>query len=95
MASIEEILGNCKDIYPIDLLDKLHTKQLLMLLRQARLNPYCSCGSPGCTHDSEIFGVSLERVSIDNIRTVLSTREHVLSKSESKAARIARIKKGR
>lgn len=93
MASVEEILGQCKDSeYPIELLQKLHTRQLINLLRKGDYYPYCSCGYRSCDYDVHI---SKERASIANIKQVLATREHVPSRAESKRARIERIKRGR
>lgn len=95
MASIEEVLKPYYGkVYPIEALEKLHTKQLIHINRGCYKN-VCSCGVSHCDfyHDSEQY--KREQENIKNIKAVLATREHVPSRAESKRARIARIKKGR
>jgi hypothetical protein len=62
-------------------LEKLHTKQLLQLLKQSRL--FCEYG---CERGTCIYSPILEH-SIDEIKTVLKTREHVRNKKEAKEYR--------
>lgn len=99
MASIKEILSTAPkcSIYPIELLEKLHTKQLLKMLRTDYYLPYCKCGQQNCDFSPNIFSKRFEseQKCMDNIKQVLATREHVPSRAESKRARIERIKRGR
>ena len=74
------------EILTYDELQKLKTRQLLSLLRKTH-----SWGCPYCWGSEEWNKV---REYQKLIKSVLSTREHIPNKQESKAIRKAKIKKG-
>jgi hypothetical protein len=70
---------------------KLHTKQLLDTLRCFTANPPFECMG-FCTNYSEC--ATTHEYNINLVKEILSTREHVLNKQESKALRKEKIKRG-
>lgn len=79
-----EILIKESESYIISDLEKLYTKQLINKLREVNL-----CGSE---YDSESKKENLDRY-IKSIKQVLSTREHIPNKIESKKIRQEKAKK--
>lgn len=78
----------------IEALKKKHTKQLLKMRNSLyHTSEYCQdlCG------DKDECSECLNNVEFNRntIKRILSTREHVLNKQESKALRKQRIKEGR
>ena len=73
-------------IYSSEQLQNLKTRQLLGELRSTY-----SWGCPYCWEDEDWEGLKAYRACI---KVVLSTREHIPNKIESKKIRIARKKKG-
>ena len=71
--------------------EKLHTKQLLNKLRNLTKNPPYQCMG-FCTNYSECAKTHEQNLVL--VKEILSTREHVLNKQESKCLRKERIKRG-
>ena len=71
-------------------LESMHTKQLLKELRNTRAG--ICCYEYGCENESLCKHNHDENVRI--LKEVLATRPHIPNKQESKAMRIAKIKKG-
>lgn len=78
------------EILDKDKLESMHTRQLLKELR----NTYAGicCDAEWCENGALCKNNMHENVC--RIKEVLSTRPHILNKQESKAMRIAKIKKG-
>lgn len=74
-------------IFPLEELEKMKTRQLLSLLR----NTY----SMGCSHCWTSDDWTGLRIYQNQIKTILSTREHIPNKLESKALRKLRKKEGK
>lgn len=64
-------------------LEKLHTRQLLVLLKQSRRCCEWQCGSPNCIDNQHEH-------SVEEIKEILKTRPHVMNKKESYEYRKAR-----
>ncbi len=71
--------------------EKLHTKQLLNKLRDFTANPPFKCMG-FCTNYNKCVKTHEHNISL--VKEILSTREHVLNKQESKALRKEKIKRG-
>lgn len=78
----------------IEALEKMHTKQLLKrrnsLYHSGCSGTYYVSNSPECEACCRNTEYNMEQV-----KKILATREHILSKQESKALRKQRIKEGR
>ena len=78
----------------IEALEKMHTKQLLKrrnsLYHSGCSGTYYVSNSPECEACCRNAEYNREQV-----KKILATREHILSKQESKALRKQRIKEGR
>lgn len=73
-------------------LEKLHTKQLLNMLRQTnRIHFYEYC----CDCEDYYNCKKNYTKYISMLKEILATRPHIPNKKESKAIRIAKIKKGK
>lgn len=71
--------------------NKLHTKQLLNKLRTLKGNPPSQCMG-FCSNYSECSKIHEHNYNL--VKEILSTREHVLNKQESKRLRKEKIKQG-
>jgi hypothetical protein len=76
-------------------LEKMHTKQLLNKKNNLYINSeYCSdCGSWRDPECDECYRNT--KYNKEQLKKILSAREHIPNKTESKELRKARIKKGR
>lgn len=78
----------------IEALKKLHTKQLLKTRDALYSGPSCSCYFSFKDQTCKECYANVE-YNLQQVKTILATREHVLNKQESKALRKQKIKEGR